>query len=71
MSEINNLSGEELVLLASVVAIAISQDKSASELNTLALFFSSISSSIATIAATRSSNPSDTQESQNDIILGL
>lgn len=71
MSEINNLSGEELVLLASIVAIAISQDKSASELNTLALFFSSISSSIATIASTRSSNSSETQESQNDIILGL
>ena len=71
MSEINNLSGEELVLLANVVAIAISQDKTASELNTLALFFSSISSSIATIAATRPSKDSGSQQVQNDIILGI
>ncbi|MDD3224977.1 MAG: hypothetical protein PHX70_09825 [Clostridium sp.] len=53
MSTLDNFSPNELALIASVVAIIISDGKSADDLNVLGIIISSIGSNISLIAAQR------------------
>ena len=53
MCNLSDFSGCELVALASIVAIAISEDKTAEELGFLAAFFTSLGDNLATIALTK------------------
>ena len=46
----NNLSGCELVTLASILSIYISNDLSPDEIDTLGKFFSALGSNLSTIA---------------------
>lgn len=48
---LNNLSGCELVALASIISIVISQGLTLEEINTLGNFFSAIGSNLSTIAS--------------------
>ena len=53
MCDLSELSGCELVALASIIAITISENKSAEELGFLAAFFTSLGDNLATIALTK------------------
>lgn len=53
MCDLSQLSGCELVALASIVSIAISEDKSAEELGFLSAFFTSLGDNLASIALTK------------------
>lgn len=55
MCGLNNLSGCELVALASIVSIGISEGLSAEDTGLLGSFFSSIGDNLSTIAVTKSS----------------
>ena len=48
---LNNLSGCELVSLASIIAIYISNGLSPNEIDTLGNFFSALGSNLSTIAS--------------------
>lgn len=48
---LNNLSGSELVALASILAINISTGLTPDEIDTLGNFFSSLGANLSTIAA--------------------
>lgn len=50
MSSLSDLSGCELVGLASIVAISISQNLSPDEIDTLGNFFSALGANLSTIA---------------------
>lgn len=56
MFNLNNLSGCELVALAGIVAIAISEGKSPDEIGTLGDFFSALGQNLSTIASAESNN---------------
>ena len=56
MCSLNDLSGSELVILASTLAIIISQDLSPDEIDTLGNFFSALGSNLSTIATAESNN---------------
>lgn len=56
MCSLNDLSGSELVILASTLAIIISQDLSLNEIDTLGNFFSALGSNLSTIATAESNN---------------
>lgn len=49
MGSLNNLSGCELVALASIIAIEISKGLTADEINTLGNFFTAIGSNLTAI----------------------
>lgn len=51
----NNLSGCELVTLASILSIYISNDLSPDEIDTLGNFFSALGSNLSTIATAEAS----------------
>ncbi len=51
MSCLSELSGSELVALASLVSISISKGLSSDELNTLSGFFSAIGDNLAILAS--------------------
>ena len=53
MLTFSNLSGNELVLLASTLAIYISNDLCADEIDTLGNFFSALGSNLSTIATAK------------------
>lgn len=53
MCDLSELSGPELVALASIVAITISENKSAEEVNFLSAFFTSLGDNLAAIALTK------------------
>lgn len=53
MCDLSDLSGCELVALASIVAITISENKSAEELSLLSAFFTSLGDNLAAIALTK------------------
>ena len=55
MYNLNNLSGTELVALASIISIFISQNFSPEEVDTLGNFFSALGSNLSTIATAESS----------------
>ncbi len=50
MGCLNDLSGCELVTLASIVAVTISKGLTAGEINTLGNFFTAIGTNLTTIA---------------------
>ncbi len=54
MDYLMSLSGEELVLLASTIAIALASNLSADELNVLGTFTTSVGDNITLIATKRS-----------------
>lgn len=54
----DNLSGCELVTLASILSIYISNDLTPNEIDTLGNFFSALGANLSTIAGTKS--PADT-----------
>lgn len=54
MFDFNNFNGCELVGLASIIAISISQNSSPEELDTLGNFFSALGSNLSTIATAKS-----------------
>ena len=54
MGCLNDLSGAELVLLASIIAISISQNLSNDEIDNLGNFFSALGSNLSTIATANS-----------------
>lgn len=60
MDCLNNLSGCELVSLAAILAVTISQNISSDEADILGNFFSSLGSNLSTIALTMP----DTQNTQ-------
>ena len=49
----NNLSGSELVALASILAINISTDLTPDEIDTLGNFFSALGANLSTIASSK------------------
>ena len=49
----NNLSGSELVALASIIAINMSSDLGPDEIDTLGNFFSALGANLSTIAAAK------------------
>lgn len=51
---LSNLSGCELVAIASIVAIELSEELSADEIDTLGNFFSALGSNLSTIASAMS-----------------
>ena len=53
MCDLSELSGCELVALASIVAIAISEDKTAEETSLLGAFFTSLGDNLSAIALTK------------------
>lgn len=53
MGCLNDLSGCELVALASIIAIELSQGLSADETDTLGNFFSALGANLSTIATSR------------------
>ena len=63
MDCLNNLSGCELVSLAAILAVTISQNLSSDETDTLGNFFSALGSNLSTIAAANS----DDESGKNDI----
>lgn len=56
MFDLNNLSGCEIVTLANIIAITISQNLTAEEIALLAGFFTIIGDSLATISSTNTNN---------------
>ena len=54
MDCLNNLSGAELVLLANIIAISISQNLYNAEIDTLGNFFSALGANLSTIATANS-----------------
>lgn len=61
MFDLNNLSGYEIITLANIISIAISQNLDDTELAILSGFFTIIGDSLATIAATNFNNDSDSR----------
>lgn len=59
---LNNLSGCELVALASIIAIYISNEFSSDEVDVLGNFFSALGSNLSTIGSARAGNTSDTSD---------
>ena len=59
MFDLNNLSGCEIVTLANIIAIGISQNLTSDELALLGGFFTIIGDSLSTIAAANSNNCSN------------
>ena len=57
---LNNLSGCELVALASIIAIYISNEFSSDEVDVLGNFFSALGSNLSTIGSSRADDTSDT-----------
>lgn len=53
---LNNLSGCELVTLASIIAIYISNEFSSDEVDVLGNFFSALGSNLSTIASAEPNN---------------
>lgn len=53
---LNNLSGCELVTLASIIAIYIANSFSPDEVDTLGNFFSALGSNLSTIASSDTNN---------------
>ncbi len=53
---LNNLSGCELVALASIIAIYISNEFSSDEVDVLGNFFSALGSNLSTIASAEPNN---------------
>ena len=51
MDYLNNLSGCELVSLAAIIAVTLSQNLSCEETDALGNFFSALGSNLSTIAA--------------------
>ena len=51
MNDLTELSGEELVLLASILSIYISKNFSVEEIDVLGNFFSALGSNLSTIAS--------------------
>ena len=58
MFDLNNLSGCEIVTLANIIAITLSQNLTSEEMALLAGFFTIIGDSLATISLTNSNNSS-------------
>lgn len=56
---LNNLSGCELVALASIIAIYISNEFSSDEVDVLGNFFSALGSNLSTIASAEPNNNCD------------
>lgn len=56
MFDLNNLSGCEIVAIANIIAIAISQNLTSNELAILAGFFTIIGDSLATLSLTNTNN---------------
>lgn len=61
----NNLSGCELVTLAAILAVSISQNLSSDEAGLLGNFFSSLGDNLSTISATMSSSQAGIQDCKN------
>ena len=59
MFDLNNLSGCEIVTLANIIAVTISQNLTSEEMALLAGFFTIIGDSLATISLTNTNNPSN------------
>ena len=53
MCDLNDLSGCELVALASIVAISISEHRSSEDISILSAFFTSLGDNLAAIALTK------------------
>ena len=53
---ISNLSGSNLIAIASSLAILISQDLSADEIGVLAAFFTALADNLAILAINKNSN---------------
>jgi hypothetical protein len=51
MTDVNNVTGEQLAILASVIASVIAQDLTTSEQNVLGNFLVTVGSALMTIAA--------------------
>ena len=58
MFDLNNLSGCEIVALANIIAVTISQNLTSEETALLAGFFTIIGDSLATISLTNTNNNS-------------
>ena len=58
MDCLNNLSGCELVSIAAILAVSISQNLSPDETDTLGNFFSALGSNLSTIAVANSDTKS-------------
>lgn len=56
---LNNLSGTELVALASIISIYISNELSADEIDTLGNFFSALGANLSTISSASQSTSSN------------
>lgn len=54
---LNNLSGTELVTLASIISIYISNELSADEIDTLGNFFSALGANLSTIGSASQTTP--------------
>lgn len=59
MFDLNNLSGCEIITLANIIAIGISQNLTSDELAILGGFFTIIGDSLSTLAATNSNDCSN------------
>ena len=59
MDYLKNLSGPELVSLAAILSVTISQNLSCDEVDTLGNFFSALGSNLSTIATAMPSTPLD------------
>lgn len=57
---LNNLSGCELVALASIISIYISQEFSCDEVDVLGNFFSALGSNLSTIGSSKTNNTDNT-----------
>lgn len=59
MSCLDNLSGCELVTLASIIAIAISEGKTSDEIGTLGNFFSALGDNLNILSSSSGNNTTD------------
>lgn len=57
MNFLNDLSGYELVTLATVISIYLSQGLTPNEIDTLGNFFSALGSNLSTIATAQANSP--------------
>ena len=62
MACLSDLSGCELILLANIVAIGLSQDMNTNEINLLSSFFTLVGDNLAAIAASRAFCDDDAEE---------
>lgn len=65
MDFFNNLSGCELISLAAILAVSISQDLSSDKINILGSFFTVLGDNLSAIGATQTNSSDNNQCNEN------